>query len=251
MVAVSVLPQAFFVDRIADGRVRVEVMIPPGASPTTFEPSLAQRTALEQAVLYVRLGHPHFLFEQAWLDRLLVDGSQLTVLDSTAGLEGMGDDPHVWLVPRLARAMVQRIAAALASRLPAHAEAIAANRDRLVAEIEAVDGDVRRALAGKQGGSFVVVHPAWGSFAEEYGLEQLALHSERKEPTPRQLAALIARARSLGIDTVFAQPQFDRAVAELVAAEIGARVEVLDPLAYEWSANLRRTALRLAQAVRK
>lgn len=251
VVAVSVLPQAYFVDRVAEGLVRVEVMIPPGASPTTHEPTLAQRKALAEAVLYVRIGHPHFSFEQAWLDRLLTDRSELAVVDSCAGLEGIGDDPHVWLVPRFVRSMVLRIAAALTSRFPEHTAQLAANRDRLLEEIDAVDADVRRALAGKQGGVFLVVHPAWGSFALEYGLEQLALHSERKEPTPKRLATLIARARTLGIDTVFAQPQFDRAIAEVVAGEIGGRVELLDPFAYEWSATLRSTALRLARAVRR
>ena len=93
----------------------------------------------------------------------------------------------------------------------------------------------------------MVHHPAWGYFAQEYGLEQVAIEHEGKEPDVRQLAELIQRARRDGVQVVFAQPQFDPASAELVAAEIGARVELLDPLAYDWATNLRHVARRIAE----
>jgi zinc transport system substrate-binding protein len=250
-VVVSVVPQSFFVEKIADDLVRIEVMVPPGASPATYEPTFAQLATLSRAVLYVKVGHPHFPFEKTWLERLLDEHPELPVVDASAGLELGDQDPHLWVAPRHARVMVRNIAAALATHLPEHAPSFARNLDALLVEIDAVDADLREALRGKEGGRFVVLHPAWGHFAQQYGLEQLAIQHEHKESDPSHLAALLEEARATGIEVVFAQPHFQRAGAEVFARELGGRVEILDPLAYPWSDNLREVARRLAEAIEK
>jgi zinc transport system substrate-binding protein len=247
LVAVSVPPQAWFVDQIAGGRVRVEVMVPPGASPTSYAPTFAQLRAMEEAVLYVRVGHRAFPFEAAWLDRLLAEGRGVRVVDSSAGIPFEAGDPHVWLAPADARIMARNIAAALADVLPDEGAVLAASRARLLAEIDAVDADLRAVLGPHRGQVFVVFHPAWGTLARAYGLRQLAIEEGGKEPGPRQLLDLIARTRALGVRVVFAQPEFDRASAALVAREIGARLEIIDPLAYDWASNLRAVARKLAE----
>jgi zinc transport system substrate-binding protein len=248
-VVVSVLPQKYFVERIAGDAVRVAVMIPPGASPATWEPGLDDLRELASAALYVKVGHPAFPFERTWLDRLLSERADLPVVDSSAGTSP-GEDPHVWVSPSQALRMAQRIHEALVKLLPERRAELDAGLAALRADIERVDAEIRRTLADRRGAAFVVYHPAWGAFAREYGLEQVAIESQGKEPDPRELARVIARARALGTPVVFAQAQFDRRAAELVAGEIGARVETIDPLAYDWPQNLLHVAARVAEAAR-
>jgi zinc transport system substrate-binding protein len=245
VVAVSVLPLAWLVERIAGDRVRVEVMIPPGASEVSFEPALAQLEAATRASLYVKLGHPAFEFEEAWLDDLLAGRSDLPVVDACAGLPLLDADPHVWTSPRSMAGMAPNVAAGLERILPDQGPALRANLAALLAEIDALDGELRGILADRRGARFLVLHPAWGYLAKDYGLEQIALEREGKEPGVRELAALVARARSDGMRVVFVQPQLDLRSASALAAEIGAAIESIDPLAADWPANLRHVAHRL------
>jgi zinc transport system substrate-binding protein len=246
LVLASVLPHTFVVDRIAGGRVRAEAVIPPGASHSTYAPTLAQLQALASARLYVKVGHPSFPFEQAWLDRILAEAPDLVVVDASEGLDLRAGDPHVWLAPRHVEHLAIALEAALGRLLPEHRAEFARNLAAFRAEIAALDAEIREALAPVRGRRFVVFHPAWGYFAEEYGLEQVAIEHERKEPDTRELAELLEMARREKVEVVFVQPQFSDASARVIAREIGARVEVLDPLAYDWDANLRRTAQALA-----
>ena len=247
VVAVSVLPQRWFVERLAGDRVRVEVMIPPGASPASHEPGMGQLRALSEAVLYVKVGHPHFPFEEAWLGRLLADAGEIPVVDASGSLEVDAEgDPHLWLAPEHARGLARAIHAALREALPGSAAALDANLAALLAEIDALDAELDALLRPRRGAAFVVFHAAWGHLAAAYGLEQVAIESGHREPDPRHLARVIERSRRLGVGTVFAQPQFDTRPARVVADAIGARVESLDPLAYDWPANLRHVARRLA-----
>jgi len=246
LVVVSVLPQQYVVDRVAGDLVRVAVLIPPGANPTTHEPTVAERRALEEADLYVKVGHPHFAFERAWLDRLLADRPSLRVV---AGWPDSGDDspdPHAWLAPARMRELTERVGSELAALLPAHREQIAAQAASLQGEIDAVDREVREILATALTRRFYVVHPAWGHFAAAYGLEQVSLEQGHKEPGLRQLRDLLQDAARDAVRVVFVQPQFDASVARAFAEEVGARVETLDPLAYDWPSNLRTAAKAIA-----
>ena len=246
LVAVSVAPHAYLVERLAGDRVDVQVMLPAGASPLLYEPTLAQLRALSEASLYVKVGHPQFPFEHAWLDSLLSERPDLPVIDASARLRSEGDDPHVWLVPANAQSLAVDLAAALGELLPDAADAIEAQRAALDRELQALDAELRAILEPARGERFLVLHPAWGHLAREYGLVQVAVEADHKEPGVRELAALINQAA--GLRTVFVQPQLDPSSARVVADALGAQVEVLDPLAKNWDANLRHAARRIAEA---
>lgn len=249
LVAVSLPPQAFLVDRVSGGRVRSAVLIPPGASPATFEPGFETLRALEEASLVVRVGHPHLAFERAWLAPLLDERPELPVVDAAAGIDARPEDPHVWLVPRHAAAMARRVEAGLGELLPGARGAFAANRRAFEARAERLDRALRERLAPHRGRRFYVLHPAFGYLAAEYGLEQVAIESERKEPDPHELAETIRRAAAERVRTIFVQPQIDPRRAELVAEAVGARIERVDPLAYAWEEELRRLARLLDEAL--
>jgi zinc transport system substrate-binding protein len=246
-VATSVEPQRYFVERIGGRHVEVVAMIPPGAG-ETFEPTLAQLAFLQRASVYVKLGQPAFPFETAWLADLLADTEGVLVVDLSQGLPEASGDPHVWLSPRLVRHMARAIEAGLAQRRPEAAAELAANRERFEAEIDALDAELRALLADKRGWRFLVVHPAWGHFAHEYGLVQLAVEREGREPDPKHVADLLREARRDGIRTVLTQREASDAIARSVADEIGAEVVVLDPLAHDWPESLRRGARAIAAA---
>ncbi|MCA9512166.1 MAG: zinc ABC transporter substrate-binding protein, partial [Myxococcales bacterium] len=141
------------------------------------------------------------------------------------------------------------VARALADALPAERAAIDARLEGLRRDAEALDAELRARLAPVRGRTFLVFHPAFGYLAREYGLVQVAIEDEGKEPDAHELARLVARARDEGVRVIFVQPQFDRAAAQTIADEVGARLEVLDPLAPDWDDNLRRVARALAEGL--
>ncbi len=250
VIAVSVLPQAFFVEQIAADRVSIVVMIPPGANPSTVEPSIDALTSVSGAALYVAVGHPHFAFEATWIEKLLSEQPRLAVIRGT-GVEGDGSyDPHTWLSPRLARAEAERIATALQSVLPENEEVLRANLADFLAEIDALDAEIRAKLKPHGGRKVFVFHAAWGHFTEDYGLVQVSLEEGTRKPGAGALASFIEEAKRERAKVIFVQPQFSQESARVVAQEIGARVESLDPLARDWPENLRRVAAAFDGALR-
>lgn len=151
-------------------------------------------------------------------------------------------DPHLWTSPPLVKAMGAAIRDALTARRPAEAARFAASYDAFAAELDALDRELRARLAPVTQRRFLVFHPAWGYFADTYGLTQVAIEYEGKEPGPRALAGLIDAARAAGVRTVLVQPQFSPRAARQVAAAIDGRVEAVDPLSPDYFATLRRLA---------
>lgn len=246
-VLVSVPPQAWFVERIAGDLVELHVMVPPGASPKTYEPTIAQMREVHQASLYVALGHPDFPFEQAWLPEIGA-ASRLRVVDTGAACGKADEDPHLWLAPECALRMADSIEAAMGRLLPDERDAISRGAERARERIRDVDRRARRILEPHRGRSFMVFHPAWGHFARAFELRQIAIEAGGRDPSPAQLQRLVRRAEDEGIRVVFVQPQFSREAAEAVAAEVGARVVGLDPLRRDWDEALLDAARRIASS---
>lgn len=263
-VMTSVVPLKTFVEAIGGRYVQVSAMAGPGYDPHTYEPSPQQIAALSTAALYVRTGLP---FEDAWMRRLRSANPDMRVLDARSGLtlleetshdHGHGtkepgyshSDPHVWTSPRLVRHMAGTIRDALIELDSEHAEPFRRHHHRFVEALDRLDKDLHALLDPLPRRRFLVFHPAWGYFADAYGLEQVPIQREGKEPGARALVALIEQAKHEGIRAVFVQPQFDPRRARQVADAIGGDVIVADPLAPDYLDNLRRVAERLAEALR-
>lgn len=266
-VTVSIAPQKHFVERIGGEAVKVNVMVRPGASPHDYEPTPQQMAALARSKAYFAIGVE---FEQAWLPRFRSAAPGLAVVDSTVGIQRLkmagprsaggeshahdhaGDDPHVWLSPPLVRIQAMNIRDALIRLDPARAADYHRNHEAFARAINRIDEEVLAALGAvpPERRKFLVFHPSWGYFARAYGLTELAIEVEGKEPGPRQLAAVIDIARRENVRAIFIQPQFARKSADTVAQALGARVAVLDPLAEDWAANLRAAAAALAEALK-
>jgi zinc transport system substrate-binding protein len=164
--------------------------------------------------------------------------------------EHAGLDPHIWLSPPLAKTQARTILAALQEADPAHQIDYEVNFHEFTAQIDQLDADLKTTFAGKKGLQFLVFHPAWGYFAHAYGLKQVPIEIEGKDPKPAQLKELIEHARENGIKVVFVQPQFSTKSAQLIAQEIGGQVVFADPLAGDWMANLREVANKFQRALK-
>jgi zinc transport system substrate-binding protein len=272
-VFVSIAPQAYVAERVGGDRVTVYTFVGQGQDPHTFEPSPRQVVAIGRADVFFTVGLP---FEARLMAKVREAKPNLAVVDMTEGIArramegeshvhgegaaeeahgrgeaGEGLDPHVWLsAPRLA-AQAANVAAALGRVDPGHAREYAARAEALAVEMRALHAELQRTLAPYKGRAFLVFHPAFGYFADDYGLRQEAVEAGGRSPTPRQLADLIKRARAANTRVVFVHPQFDPKSAEAVAAALGGVTAPLDPLAADGPANLRRMGAAIRDALER
>jgi len=165
--------------------------------------------------------------------------------------EPHGLDPHVWLSPALAATLVGNANRALAQADPQHAAQYEANARQTLARITALRSELAPLFKDLPLRRFLVFHPSWGYFAHEFGLEQMPIEVQGREPSPRELHDLVRGAKAHGVRAVFVQPQMSRRTAQVVADELGGHVVLADPLAGDWEANLRRVALELAAAMKE
>jgi len=267
-VFVSIVPQKYFVQQIGKDLTDVHVMVQPGATPATYEPKPKQMADLSKTKVYFAIGVP---FESSWLKKIAAANPKMKVVHTDYDIEKIpmathhhhdeegkhhekGDDPgrldpHIWLSPSLVKIQARTILTALQEIDPSHRTVYKANYNQFVSRIGELDARLKTTFAGKQGLRFMVFHPAWGYFAHTYGLEQVPIEIEGKDPKPAQLKELIEHAREYGIKVVFVQPQFSTKNAELVAKEIGGQVAFANPLAEDWLANLREVAEKFKAAL--
>lgn len=268
-VFVSIMPQKYFVQRICKDRVKVEVMVQPGANPHNYEPKASQMAKLAATDIYFAVG---VSFEDVWLEKLAAVNPKMKVIRTDANIYKIGmpahhhedgenereesheahsnatPDPHIWLSPALAKVQVRNMTEALVGRYPDQASFFSSNAEAFQNEIDLLDSRLRALLQDSRGRQFMVYHPAWGYFAREYGLKQVPVEVEGKQPKPAQLKELIEHAREKDIRVIFMQPQFSRKSAEIVAAEIGGEVAFADDLAEDWPANLQYVAEQIKRA---
>jgi len=280
-VFVSILPQKYFVQQIGKDLVDVQAMVRLGASPATYEPKPQQMVALSKAKIYFAIGVP---FENAWLEKIVSVNLNMNVVHTDHGIQKLemvahhdhddhaeehddekhhdevakdedhheheGLDPHIWLSPPLVKIQASAILAALQEADPAHKTIYEENFNDLMARVDKLDNELKKTFAGKKGLQFMVFHPAWGYFAHAYGLEQVPIEIEGKDPKPAQLKELIEHSRESGIKVIFVQPQFSTKSAKIVAREIGGQVAFADSLAEDWMGNLRQVAEKFKEALK-
>jgi zinc transport system substrate-binding protein len=259
-VVVTILPQAEFVEKVGGDKVEVTVMVPPGASPHTYEPTPSQMAALAEAKMYAKVGSG-IDFELTWMNNLIAQNEDMLVVDCSKGIElqpmTVGDedepagspDPHIWLSPPNAIIMVRNIADGLIQIDPDNRAYYEQNRDAYIQQLTQLDSDIREGLSAVTNRVFMVFHPAFGYFASEYNLTMLPIEDEGKEPTPAGLQHLIEQAKEHNIKVVFAEPQFNQQSADVIAKEIGGRVVLIDPLARDYIDNMRALLAEMVQAM--
>jgi zinc transport system substrate-binding protein len=255
IVAVTILPQAEFVEAVGGDKVDVVVMVPPGASPHTYEVTPDQMVQLSNAKMYAKVGSP-IEFELTWMNNLIAVNQNMLVVDCSKGIQLIesqdpdepGLDPHIWLSVKNAKIMVQNICDGLVQVDAANKSYYEENCADYLSKLTELDNDIEADLAGVINHSFIVFHPAFGYFARDYNLMQIAVEQGGKEPGADYLVRLIEEAKALNIKVIFISPEYSAKSAESVAQEIGGQVVIIDPLAKDYITNMRaiESAMKLA-----
>jgi zinc transport system substrate-binding protein len=230
LVAVSINPLVSLVQGVVEDQVEVVRLVPPGASPHTYEPAPSQVALIGRADVLVLIG----MGLEFWAGDLVsaADNPDLLVVDTSRNVEPIEHNHHIWLDPLNAISQVELIRDALVEVDPEHANTYEENASRYIEELRALDEEVTQEIESWSLKAFIAFHPAWVYFAKRYGLEQAAAVEETPghEPSAHELADIIEAARRLGVRAIFAEPQLPAGEAETIAEESGAQVLFLDPL---------------------
>ena len=285
-VHVSIPPQKYFVERIAGDLALVDVLVKPGKSPATYSPTPAQIKSLSRADLYFRIGVPFengFLhnIESIAQNIRLVDcrkGIRLRQMQAHVHEEKghgqedheaedqdhdgdhheddhhegedhshTGKDPHIWMSPKLVKIQARTILETLTAIDPDHQGIYEDNYTAFIQDLDDLDTRLAQTLSPYKGENLFVFHPAFGYFTDAFGMHQIAVETMGKSPKGKDLAAIIKLAKKENVRVIFVQPQFDKHAAGKIASAIKGHVVSIDPLAYDYLANMEAMAKTIAQ----
>ena len=261
-VVVSIQPQLEFVQKIGGDKINTSVMVLPGNSPHTYEPKPSQMKAISKAELYLSIGVE---FENVWLEKFTNQNKNLIVhniskdINKTA-MQGhnhkehhhqptkMVLDPHIWVNPINVQQIARNITQSLVTLDTNNSTYYQNNLTRYLKELNELDLEIKSILKDTpKESTFMVFHPAWGYFAQQYGLHQLAIEVEGKTPKPRQLIQIIKEAKKEQVKAIFTQPEFSDQVAQTISKALGIQVIKTSPLSKNWSENLKKLAKSIAK----
>lgn len=226
--------------------VHVDFVVPPGASPHTFEPTPSDMIKIYNAGLFVIIGAGLEFWSEKVLKAAGRKDLKVAVLseglplihgihshsDSEKPEDGNIADPHIWLDPLLAVKMVDRITAVLIELDASHRDYFIARAERFKRELYGLHNEITGKVKGFRTKEYVTFHAAWGYFSRRYGLRVLGVIEESpgKEASPKRIAGIVNEIKRSGARVIFAEPQFNPKTAEVIAKEAGARVLFLDPI---------------------
>jgi zinc transport system substrate-binding protein len=248
IITVSIPPFKYFIDAIGGDDFNVNIMVPAGANPHIYEPVPDQIANLRKSVAYVSDGY--LGFEMTWLDRFyetnsvmkklslgekvdLIKPKEITVSDHIEGA-----DPHYWVSPKCALIISSEIKALLVDLNPGKKDEYEFNYTKLVKLINEIDKKATGLFAAYRNKSFMIFHPTLGYLARDYGLREIAVENEGKEPTPSSLKELIDTGKAENIRVIFVQREYDVKNARAIADETGAVLETIDPLSEYWDVSI-------------
>ncbi len=287
-VFVSIVPQKFFVEQITGDLAEVDVLVTPGKSPATYSPIPAQIKKLANADIYFRIGVPFengFMHKVTSIapDTRVVDTRKGIVLrkmeahthnndhhgedgnahgsDADHDLQeeaeedhgpedtAAGRDPHIWMSPMLVKQQAATMADALGELAPAHAARFQKNYELFTRNLDQLHDRLKALLASLKGQNLFVFHPAFGYFADAYGLKQVPVETMGRSPKGKELSAIIKLAKQENVRVIFVQPQFDQQAALKIARAINGAVVSINPLAYDYMNNMEQMANKVADAL--
>ncbi|HJJ42458.1 MAG TPA: zinc ABC transporter substrate-binding protein [Methanocorpusculum sp.] len=251
-IAVSIIPEETFVNAVCKDMADVIVMIPPSSSPENYEPTPLQMTKLENADIYFGIGVP----AEVSILETISDKSKIVSLNEAASEEydeltlGCGRDPHIWLSPKRAEVMVQKIADEVSLADPDNSSIYQRNADSYIQELQSLDSELTEKFAEIKNKKFIVYHPAFAYFADDYGLEMYALEEGGKEASIQHMKEMIDLAKAEGIKVIFYQDEIDSSQSQAFAEEIGGSSYALSPLAADYINNLRTMADKIIESLK-
>jgi zinc transport system substrate-binding protein len=252
-VAVSIEPQRFLVERIGGDTVKVMTIVPAGRSPHSYEPTPSQMKELSHSVVWFSIG---IEFEKAIMPKIKSLYPHIRIVDTSIGIrrrimreeeldkhdhdEVGAEDPHIWMSVRLMKNQADVVYKTLVEINPSQKALYKKNYENLLKELDILDHELSRKLAPYKGKEFFVYHPVLGYFADDYGLRQISIEIEGKDPSPFQLVKVINLARERKVKIIFVQEGFSKKSAETVAKAIGGKVVEINPLTSDYLNMMRK-----------
>ncbi|MEL7626281.1 MAG: zinc ABC transporter substrate-binding protein [Anaerolineaceae bacterium] len=249
-VTTSVASIQWLVDQIGGEHVQTQSLTTSGDDPHTYEPAPAQMIAMAQSDLYLTAGVE---FESVWVPKFKDSNSSLKVVDVSAGInripiadplhfnaDQQGElDPHVWLAPRNMKVIAQNVVEALKGIDPKNSTTYQSNLENVLTKIDDIDSQLSEMLSKTKRNEFLIIHPSLGYFAEAYGLQMIPVEVNGQEPSPTELAKILALSQKYTINTLFTQTGTNPLNVEVMAQQTGIqKIVEIDPLAYDWVANM-------------
>lgn len=263
-IMVSILPQKHFAEKIAGDSYQIHVMVPPGSSPETYEPSARQMKQVANSVLYFSIGHidfelsllkkiksinPSLKFIDTSFETNIISDHFHTLADGT--VHHHGADPHIWLSTKEVKIQANNMYKALVEIDPDNTKKYTVNYENFISEIDDVDKKISEILKGLEGRTILVYHPAFGYFARDYGLLQEAIEYEGKNPTAGHLKKIVDIAKNGNISTIFVQKEYEIEYSKTVAKEIDAEIVILNDLSEDWGKNMIEIAEKIKASFSK
>jgi len=257
VISVSIPPLHYFVDRFTGEALEVNVMVPQGASHGTYSPTARQMQKLSDSGVYFQV--PSLGYEQVFIRRLNEMNPDIKHVDLGDYIELIrgeridhgdhfhegGIDPHIWMSPGVMMDLLPVLRDVVVEIYPELAETINENYPYVLADIERMHFEMQELTQNLSQRRFMIFHPALTYLARDYGLEQVSIEYEGKEPSPAQLSHLIRHARAEKVPVIFIQEEYDVRNARLVAEETGAEVVQINPLAYDWVLEMEKLSQNL------
>ena len=247
---VTILPQKYITEKIAGDLYDINVMIPPGGNPATYEPTPRQIEKLNQSIAYLKIGH--IAFEKAWMDKIKSSAPDLEIYDSSKGLDFISNDgridPHIWTSPEMVAEMAKNLKDILTELTPEKEKIFAENLKKFEKEIHEMQRTIHQKLEPYSEKSFLIYHPALAYYCREFDLKQIPIEAEGKEPSASYMQKIIEKSKRKNIRAIFIQKQFDRKKALTIAQELDAEVIQINPLAENWKESIMSITNKIAES---
>ena len=244
---VTITPMQSIIEEITAGDFDIEVIVPKGASPETFEPTPKQVTSFSDAELIFSTGLIDF--EKSLVQRIDGDTEVVNLSNGIELIAGScshgnhkhkhGVDPHIWTSPRALRTMVTNAHKAIMAHYPDSVKYTEAT-GRLLERINKLDNYCATRIKAEGVEAMMIYHPAYTYYARDYGIEQIAIEHDGKEPSLRQTTALIEKAKEHGVKAILRQPQYSEDKVRAIANDAGAEIITTDPLAEDILGEIER-----------
>lgn len=244
-VTVTIEPFRYFVEQIAGDDVNINVMVPEGSNPETYEPTPKQMVELSKSDLYFKVGE--IGFEKTWMKKLQKNAPKMKIIDTSAGIKILKtrsghDDPHTWMSLKNAAIITANIAGALMEKFPDKAEEYKKKYWEYRQHLSQLQVEMDKyyfSVGRNRQTAFVIYHPILTYFAKEYGFEQIPLEDEGREPSIEQIQEVIDKAKQEGVETLFVQKEFaNRNVQTFIDATQITPIPI-NPLSYDWEVEMR------------
>lgn len=239
LITVSIEPLRYFTEGVAGDKFDVCTMLPKGISPETYEPTGNQMVSLSNSNIYIMVGR--LGFETTWMKRFKNTAPHMTVVNASDGIEEY-NDPHVWTSVNNAQVILKNITRALIQADKKDSLYFINRCDSMSRKLTELDGRIRRMVSSSADKTFVVYHPTLTYFAKDYGLTQIPVERDGKEPSAGDMKNIINTAKASNVHTILLQKEFTGHNTEALSEAIDARVRVINPLAYDWQEEMENIA---------